>query len=103
MITFFKKLFGLDKPTAAEAKTEAPYKVETPLTVGSEGVAPTIRSKAVAVENAEILPVSFPDIPVMVAPTKAPEKSKATVKKQQSEKKPAAVKAPTKTRKPAAK
>lgn len=86
MITFIKKLFGLEKPAVAEAKTEAPYKVEIP--------AP----EAVVVKNAEILPVSFSEIPVSVAPTEAPAKPKATVKKQQPKKKPAAVKAPAKPR-----
>lgn len=81
MITFIKKLFGLEKPAVAEAKTEAPYKVETPV------------PEAVVVKNDEILPVSFSEIPVTVA-------TEATVKKQQPKKKPAAVKAPTKPRTP---
>ena len=94
MITFIKKLFGLEKPAVAEAKTEAPYKVE---------VAPMVDTADIAIAQlptpvAEIVPVGFADIPVTVAPTEAPAKPKATVKKQQPKKKPAAVKAPAKPR-----
>jgi hypothetical protein len=88
MITFIKKLFGLEKPAVAEAKTEAPYKVETP--------AP----EAVVVKNAEILPVTVAEIPVTVAEIPVTVAPKATVKKQQPKKKPVAVKAPAKPRTP---
>ena len=76
MITFIKKLFGLEKPAVAEAKTEAPYKVETPFEDTSD-IALAQRSAPVA---------------------EAPAAPKATVKKQQPKKKPAAVKAPAKPR-----
>jgi len=88
MITFIKKLFGLEKPVVVEAKAEVPYKVEAP--------APAPEAVVVA----EIVPVSFADIPVTIAPTKVPAEPKATVKKQRPEKKPAAVKTPSKPRAP---
>ena len=86
MITFIKKLFGLNTPAVAEAKTEVPYKVETP--------AP----KAVVVENAEVVPVGHADILVTIAKPKAP--AKATVKKQQFEKKTVVAKPPTAAKTP---
>ena len=88
MITFIKKLFGLNTPAVAEAKTEVPYKVETP--------AP----KAVVVENAEVVPVGHADILVTIAKPNAPAKPKATVKKQQFEKKTVVAKPPTAAKTP---
>jgi len=97
MITFIKKLFGLEKPSVTEApyKVETPTSVVTPLTVGSEGVAPAVKPKAVVVENTEIIPVSFSDIPVMVATTKTPAKRGPA--------KPKVAKTPRTPTKPAAK